>query len=166
MKLVKDLGQNPLAKVYLAIGSNLDRPMEQVLQAIKAIQSHLTQFRSASLYRTPPIGPAGQPDYINTVVEGHTNLKPIPLLDLCQQIEANHNRIREIPWGPRTLDIDILYYDDQYLETERLKLPHPEILNRGFVVIPLLDLIESTYDPLGRELDITRYNRKSMELVK
>ena len=154
-----------MAKIYLGIGSNLDNPVQQVVEALETLKTCLTGFKSAPLYRSEPLGPPNQPDYINTVIEGITSLAPIELLDKCQEIEAAHRRVKTVKWGPRTLDIDILYYDNQTLHNNRLTIPHPQILNRNFVLIPLLDLIPSKIDPLGRELDITRYNAYSIELI-
>ena len=126
----------------IGIGSNLDNPVAQVrsgLTALRRLPSSQLQLAS-SLYATPPMGPADQPDYINAVALLTTNLAPHALLDALQSIESEHHRVRGRRWGPRTLDLDLLVYGNTVLEDARLTLPHPGIAQRAFVVIPLLEI--------------------------
>jgi len=131
------------ASVFIGLGSNLNQPIQQVLQAIEAINvlptSHIDA--TSSLYETPPLGPQNQPHYINAVAKLSTDLKPLELLDQLQSIEQQHNRTRDTGrWGARTLDLDILLYDNQESNDPTLTLPHPELQNRSFVLHPLLEI--------------------------
>ncbi len=149
---------------YIGIGSNLGNPREQVQRASKALAA-LPQTRLLSLspwYESDPVGPPGQPDYVNGVALLETQLAPLPLLDALQAIEADHQRVREVRWGPRTLDLDILLYGDKIIDVPRLQVPHPYLSSRGFVVKPLADIQPSLVLPNGtciesllRALDIS-----------
>ena len=127
---------------FIGIGSNLDNPFLQVQTALRELaeipKTALT--RSSSLYRTPPMGPPDQPDYINAVAALTTTLSPTELLDALQALEARHGRVRTIHWGPRTLDLDLLLYGNETVHTARLTVPHPGIAQRAFVVLPLAEI--------------------------
>lgn len=129
-------------RVFIGLGSNLADPEGQVQAAINALRDlPMTEWlASSSLYKSPPMGPQDQPDYINAVVELDTQLNPHELLDCLQQIEQNHGRIRERHWGERTLDLDILLYDDELIADDRLQIPHPGIAQRAFVIYPLAEI--------------------------
>jgi 2-amino-4-hydroxy-6-hydroxymethyldihydropteridine diphosphokinase len=127
---------------YVGIGSNLEQPREQVLQAmteLDAIPGTKVQKRS-SLYRTAPLGHAAQPDFINAVAEVATDLTAEALLAALQAIESRHARKRSFPNAPRTLDLDLLLYGDAELASERLTLPHPRMHERAFVLAPLVEI--------------------------
>ena len=129
--------------VYIGIGSNLERPVQQVLQARDALaglpDTRLLGF--SPLYRNPAVGPGEQPDYVNAVAAMETRLAPLELLDALQAIEANQGRVRgSVRWEPRTLDLDLLLYGDCEISDERLTLPHPRMRQRAFVLKPLLDI--------------------------
>ena len=94
----------------------------------------------SSLYQSPPMGPPDQPDYVNAVLSLETALTPHQLLDLLQSIEQLHGRERKRHWGERTLDLDILLYGEQTLNDARLKIPHPGMLERAFVLYPLAEI--------------------------
>ena len=128
--------------VYIALGSNLDDPSAQIHRALAAL-AHLPQTGLADCapwYRSAAIGPGTQADYINTVVRLHTELAPLDLLHALQAIETAQGRTRTQHWGARTLDLDILLYDDLSLNTAELTLPHPRLTERNFVLAPLHDL--------------------------
>ena len=127
---------------FIGIGSNLDDPQRQVMTAFEALAKlPQSELRSrSSLYRTPPMGPPDQPDYINAVAELSTQLAPHRLLDELQQIEHLHHRDRKKHWGPRTLDLDLLIYGAEILDDPRLRVPHPGLAARAFVVIPLAEI--------------------------
>jgi 2-amino-4-hydroxy-6-hydroxymethyldihydropteridine diphosphokinase len=127
---------------YIGLGSNLDDPRRQVSQALVELggMPGSRLLASSSLYRTPPMGPPGQPDYINAVAQIETALSPHALLDALQAIERAHDRVRTVRWGPRTLDLDLLLYDQQEIADERLCVPHPGLTERAFVVLPLLEI--------------------------
>lgn len=127
---------------YIGLGSNLDNPESQVKTAIEALAG-LSQIRlqdRSSLYRSAPMGPQDQPDYVNAVVKLSTGLEPDALLDKLQGIERAQGRVRTQRWGPRTLDLDILLYGQCVVATERLKIPHPGIAARSFVLYPLAEI--------------------------
>ena len=129
--------------VYIAIGSNLASPLEQVNAAIEALgaipESRLLAVSSFS--RTPPLGPQDQPDYLNAAVALDTDLSPEALLDHTQRIELQQGRVRKAErWGPRTLDLDIMLFGDAVIDTERLTVPHYDMHNRSFMLWPLFEI--------------------------
>lgn len=128
---------------YIAIGSNLASPLEQVNAAIQALgeipESRIVAL--SSFYRTPPLGPQDQPDYLNAAVALETTLLPEALLNHTQRIELQQGRVRKAErWGPRTLDLDIMLFGDQVIHTERLTIPHYDMKNRGFMLWPLFEI--------------------------
>ncbi len=135
--------------VYIGLGSNLNDPINQVRSAISAIDDieslHLT--RQSSLYRTAPMGPQNQPDYINAAVQVHTCLPPLSLLDTLQSIETKFGRIRLERWGARVIDLDILLYGQRILNTPRLRIPHYGLTERSFVLVPLAEIDKTIHVP-------------------
>lgn len=129
--------------IFVGIGANLNNPKAQVNSALVAL-SKLTKSRviaHSSLYRTPPMGPQDQADYINAVAKLETRLLPIELLNELQAIEKSHGRVRKSEkWGPRTLDLDLLLYGNQMIKEERLTVPHYGIKQRAFVLVPLAEI--------------------------
>jgi len=134
-------------KVFIGLGSNLDTPLSQLKKAIERLkQLKALNFISASyFYCSSPMGPKDQPDYINAVVEVSTTLSAEQLLDELQKIEYKQGRIRKQHWGARTLDLDILLYGNEVINSERLIVPHSGISQRNFVLYPLQDLVESNF---------------------
>lgn len=128
--------------VYIGLGSNLDDPQTQIKTAIDDIArlDQTTLVQTSSLYKSPPMGPQDQPDYINAVVSVDTTLSAHILLDALQAIEQSHGRIRKRHWGERTLDLDILLCADKVIDDERLNVPHPGITERAFVLYPLAEI--------------------------
>jgi 2-amino-4-hydroxy-6-hydroxymethyldihydropteridine diphosphokinase len=129
--------------VYIGLGSNLDRPIEQINQALHELaELPDTQcVKHSSLYQTQPVGPQNQADFINAVAMLSTGLAAESLLDECQKLEQGHQRKRTGErWGPRTLDLDLLLFDGQQIATSRLLIPHPQIANRAFVLVPLAEI--------------------------
>ena len=147
-----------MIKAYIALGSNLENPGLQLQRAVDEIDSaadvHVTGC--SRLYQSVPLAgenvPEDQPDYCNAVVEIETTLKPIELLDAMQAIENNHGRVRSVRWGPRTLDLDILLYGNETIETERLTVPHYQMHVRNFVLCPLFDIAPELTMPDGRAI--------------
>ena len=139
---------------YIGLGSNLQNPSQQIHSALHALEqlSHCRKVRCSHWYGSKAIGPGEQPDYINAAVYLETELSPIELLHALQAIENTHGRQREIRWGARTLDLDLLLYDSECMHTPELQLPHPEILNRNFVLYPLHDLSPELIFPNGQSL--------------
>ncbi|WP_420827042.1 2-amino-4-hydroxy-6-hydroxymethyldihydropteridine diphosphokinase [Marinomonas ostreistagni] len=128
--------------VYIGLGSNLEDPLAQLKSAISTLQQHpdIAHFTVSEIYRSKPVGPQDQPDFINAVARFDTELSAIATLDLLQSIEQAQRRVRERHWGPRTLDLDILLFNQELIDEPRLNVPHPFMLERGFVIRPLLDL--------------------------
>lgn len=144
-----------MTRVYIALGSNLANPLHQVQSALNAL-AELPQTKliaTSSLYRTPPLGPQDQPDYLNAVVALDTDLSAENLLDHTQKIELEHGRVRKDErWGPRTLDLDILLFGDEIINTERLTIPHYDMKNRQFMLSPLAEIAPELHFPTGESL--------------
>jgi len=136
--------------VFIGVGSNLDDPEAQVRSALRELDDvpHTRVSALSALYRSAPMGPQDQPDYVNAVAQLQTVLAAEQLLDALQAIEQVHDRRRGEHWGPRTLDLDILLYGDSSIATDRLSVPHPGIAQRNFVLYPLAD-IDATLDIPG-----------------
>ena len=137
---------------YIAIGSNLASPLEQVNAAVQALgeipQSKIVAV--SSFYRTPPLGPQDQPDYLNAAVVLETALDAETLLDNTQRIELQQGRVRKAErWGPRTLDLDIMLFGHETINTERLTVPHYDMKNRGFMLWPLFEVAPDLLFPDG-----------------
>lgn len=141
--------------VYIALGSNLASPLEQVNTAVNAIRE-IPESRVvavSSFYRTPPLGPQDQPDYLNAAVALETTLEPETLLDHTQRIELQQGRVRKAErWGPRTLDLDIMLFGDRIINSERLTVPHYDMKNRGFMLWPLFEIAPDLRFPDGMSL--------------
>lgn len=141
-------------KVYIALGSNLANPQAQLISALQA----MNQLRGSSLvsvssfYQSKPLGPQDQPDYVNAVACLETSLAPLALLDELQRIEHEQGRVRLRRWGERTLDLDILLYADQIIQSERLTVPHYDMHQREFVIIPLAEIAPHLSLPNGQSI--------------
>jgi 2-amino-4-hydroxy-6-hydroxymethyldihydropteridine diphosphokinase len=131
-----------MSRAYIALGSNLEAPAEQVRAALAALaeSAGVRLVRASSLYRTAPVGYLDQPDFINAVAELDTTLTPHQLLDTLMAVEARFGRVRTFRNAPRVLDLDVLLFDDVTLDDERLTVPHPRMHERAFVVVPLAEI--------------------------
>jgi 2-amino-4-hydroxy-6-hydroxymethyldihydropteridine diphosphokinase len=142
------------ALVYLSLGSNLgDR--NAILDGAVAGLAATPGIRVTGvshLYRTAPVGMVDQPDYLNLVVELRTSLEPVDVLTETQRIERAAGRVRDVRWGPRTLDIDLVWYDGLTVRDDRLEVPHPRMLERRFVMEPLAELAPDLALPDGRSV--------------
>ncbi|HGO5814954.1 TPA: 2-amino-4-hydroxy-6-hydroxymethyldihydropteridine diphosphokinase [Mannheimia haemolytica] len=138
--------------VYIALGSNLDNPLEQLKQAVEKLKKFANEFEISPFYGSKPVGPQDQPDYVNAVAKFSTDLSPTALLDKLQSIENEQGRVRVRRWGERTLDLDIILYGNQQIQTERLNVPHIEMKNREFVIVPMFDLSPDLVLPTGEKL--------------
>ena len=136
---------------YVGLGSNLENPIQQVSDALIELNEipQTRLLKQSQLYRSDPVGPPGQPDYINAVALLETALEPLDLLDALQSIENAHQRRRIQHWGPRTLDLDLLLYADQQIDLERLQVPHPHMTEREFVLYPLAEIAPEIELPNG-----------------
>ena len=138
-----------MAKVYLGLGSNKGDRLEFLQSALnEAAKLHETSVRAiSSVYETEPVGKKDQAEFLNAVAEIETSLAPYDLLRKLKRIEKDLGRKDWIRWGPREIDIDILYYDDVVLKDVSIQIPHREIANRRFVLIPLSELAQGLVDP-------------------
>lgn len=148
----------------VALGANLGDRHAALQGAVSALAAHssVTVTATSAVYSTAPVGGPEQGDFLNAVVLIHTSLTPMDLLAVCQQIENDWQRRREVRWGPRTLDIDIITYDDLVQDDELLTLPHPRAHERAFVCVPWAD-VDPTVDLSS--LDQSQVQRTHMELM-
>jgi 2-amino-4-hydroxy-6-hydroxymethyldihydropteridine diphosphokinase len=141
---------------FVGLGSNLDGPAGQLRRALLELADlpHTRLIRHSPLYGSTPLGPPDQPDYVNAVAMLQTSLDAHSLLDELQAVEQRHGRERADRWGPRTLDLDLLLYGDELIDSPRLQVPHPQMHRRAFVLVPLNDLAPDLELPgLGPLLD-------------
>jgi len=141
--------------VYVGLGSNLANPIYQIKKALRALEAlPLTDLKTHSgLYRSKPLGPQNQPDYINAVAVLRSELVPLILLDKLQAIENQQGRVRNAErWGPRTLDLDMLLYGNRQSQNPRLILPHPGLFERAFVLYPLSECAPDLVLPDGQSV--------------
>ncbi|MCA1902960.1 MAG: 2-amino-4-hydroxy-6-hydroxymethyldihydropteridine diphosphokinase [Candidatus Hydrogenedens sp.] len=136
--------------VYLSIGSNLGNRLDNIAEALKKLGTILnTKVKRASdIYETEPVGNVYQPIFLNIAVEIETELNPLELLREIKKIEYELGRTSQERWGPRVIDIDIIFYDDVCINDKQLVLPHAEFRKRRFVLQPLADLCGSKIDPI------------------
>jgi len=138
-----------MSKAWIALGGNIGN----VLKTFQTVRHQLNELSvskvlaSSLCYQTPPIGPEGQSDYLNAVLHIQTTLTPIELLNHLQTLEQQHGRTRHEHWGARTLDLDIIAYDDISMDSERLILPHPHMHWRQFVLRPMCDISPDCLHP-------------------
>jgi 2-amino-4-hydroxy-6-hydroxymethyldihydropteridine diphosphokinase len=134
--------------VYLALGSNLGDREANLRSAVHALQRRgVTPSRLSSFYHTEPKELLNQPWFLNGVMEASTCLQPRRLLEVCREVEHEHGRIRTYSNAPRTLDIDIIFYDGLIVDTPELTIPHPRYANRRFVLEPLAEIAPDLPDP-------------------
>ena len=135
---------------YIGLGSNLQNPRVQIENALSALNraDGIILIGVSSLYESKPLLDMPGPNYINAVCKIDTTLSANDLLDICQTIEDNQKRIREVKWGSRTIDLDILLYEQQVISSDRLSIPHPEMIDRAFVMVPLCEIDKEINVPL------------------
>jgi len=141
-----------MSLTYIGLGSNLSDPQAQIAAALDQLKQleQCTVCQISSLYFSRPMGPQDQPDYMNAVVAIETNLTAIALLEQLQAIEKNAGRVRkDNRWGARVLDLDMLLFDQQVINTERLTIPHYGLKQREFVLLPLAEIAPNLLLPDG-----------------
>ena len=151
--------------VYIGLGSNIQQPEQQIKLAIDALDDLPMSdvIRDSGYFKSHPMGPEDQPDYVNAVVELNTSLAAVELLQHCQHIEQQQGRVKLRHWGERCIDLDILLYGDQQIQTQNLTVPHPGITLRDFVFMPLLKLTPDIKIPgVGRLDDITQSHKAQL----
>lgn len=131
----------------IALGANLGNPQETLRTAVRELQAveGFSLTAASAIFRTAPVGGPDQPDYLNAVVVGEWTGTPEGLLDSLHVIENAHGRTREVRWGPRTLDLDVIALGDYRSDAEHLTLPHPRAWDRAFVLVPWLDAEPDAY---------------------
>lgn len=131
-----------MSKAYIALGTNIEPRTEYINQALALLSRHdrITMMEKSSIYETAPVGYVDQAHFLNLVIEVRTSLSPIEMLDVCQSIEQQLGRERTVVNGPRTIDLDILVYNEENIRTGRLVVPHPRMNERAFVLIPLEEI--------------------------
>jgi 2-amino-4-hydroxy-6-hydroxymethyldihydropteridine diphosphokinase len=134
--------------VYLALGSNLGDRKANLQTAIESLSSVARLLDASPIYETPPWGYLNQPDFLNQVIQVETDLSPSDLLVYLKELETRLGRTATVRYGPRMIDVDILFYDDLILDEPGLTIPHPRMQGRAFVLVPLADLAPDMLHPL------------------
>ena len=148
MKTEKTPENLPSTLVYLGLGNNTGDREANLEAAIQALPPQLEVLRRSPIYQTPPWGYTDQPDFLNLVIEGTTQLSPIELLKYLKGLEKKIGRTATFHWGPREIDIDILLYGSLTFSNQQLTIPHPQMHNRAFVLVPLADLVPDLVHPV------------------
>ena len=139
--------------IYLSLGSNLGDRLANLRNAINLLPPKVQPEVKSSIYETEPWGYADQPAFLNQVIRADTTLEPSDLLEFLKQIEAKLGRQQTFRFGPRVIDLDILFYDDLVLETPKLTIPHPRIAERAFVLVPMAEIAPYMCHPvLGKTI--------------
>ena len=141
----------PLA--YVGLGSNLNKRLGNLKEAISLIEqnSNIELLKRSSVYRTEPVGPKDQPDFLNMALEVETTLSPLELLGFLQGVEQDMGRKRGAKWGPRNIDLDLLLYEDQVINSVELTLPHPQMHLRKFVLVPMVEIAKDRIHPVFKK---------------
>lgn len=135
---------------YIGLGANLGEPRRQILEALRRLKEvdEVEVLKVSTLYLTPPLGPPGQPWYVNAVAQIKTRLTPEELLRVLIGIEVAMGRVRGERWGPRLIDLDLLLYDGEVISGPDLTVPHPEMHHRAFVLVPLAEIAPEAWHPV------------------
>lgn len=141
-----------MARIFLLTGSNLGNRLEFLQTAKTELQNRVGKlFRESSIYETAAWGKTDQADFLNQILELETELPPLEVLKINQEIEKEAGRNRKEKWGARQLDIDILFYEDKILETPELTIPHPQLHNRRFTLMPLAEIAPDLIHPVFKK---------------
>ncbi|QKS69667.1 2-amino-4-hydroxy-6-hydroxymethyldihydropteridine diphosphokinase [Paenalkalicoccus suaedae] len=153
---------------YISIGSNIGDRAQELRSSIDYLNEHdcVRVTKESSIYETAPVGVTDQPEFLNMVVEIHTSLRPLDLLAYTQSIEKRMGRERKEKWGPRTIDLDILLFSNENIELESLKVPHPRMNERGFVLIPLQEIAPGLRYPDGASIEADIHELTDKEGVR
>jgi 2-amino-4-hydroxy-6-hydroxymethyldihydropteridine diphosphokinase len=139
---------NPPSTIYLALGSNLGDRSANLRSAIAALPPAVRVLQESPVYETPPWGFTDQPAFLNMVLKAETELGPVELLHRLKKLETRLGRQPAVRWGPRLIDMDILFYGDLVLDVQGLVIPHPHMHERAFVLVPLADLAPDLLHPV------------------
>ena len=148
-------------RIYLSLGSNMGDRLEYLNKAMDMIEAlpdtHIIE--KSSVYETDPVGEVEQEDFLNMVISISTMMEPVEFLDKIHEIERELKRERKIHWGPRTIDIDIILWGDTKVDTDILTIPHKEMGNREFVIVPLMEIYDARdidFDKILEKLDLSK----------
>lgn len=153
---------------YIGLGSNLNNPKQQIKDALIALNQtqDIEVVGLSSLYQSKPVDNSNQPDYLNAVCKINTHLTALELLYVCQEIEEKQHRVREKKWGARTIDLDIIVYGAQVIASKQLVVPHPEMMNRHFVLVPLYEIEPDLKVPVLGPLEELIDKLETSDLIK
>lgn len=159
-------------RIFLGLGSNIGDRYEFLKMAILSIKEHQTIdiINQSSIYETEPFGNKEQDKFLNMVIEIRTSLQPLDLLNFINKVENKYNRTRDVHWGPRTIDIDILLYGNIIMKDKILEIPHPYLIKRLFVLIPLFEIykegIPGESSSIEQLIGLQKKNLKDIKLYK
>lgn len=154
---------------YIALGTNIGDRYQNLTKAIEELANmkDILLVDASSIYETDPVGYVDQHSFLNMVIKVNTNLNPLDLLTFCLDVEKKLGRKREIRWGPRTIDLDILLYNQENIEAETLIIPHPRMTERAFVMIPLLEIDPHIKEPkMSQSIQIYLNDKPDKEGVR
>ena len=137
--------------VYIALGTNLGNRLDNLRAAFGALPPEVSVLAESHVYETPPWGYEDQPSFLNMVIKAETELEPEQLLQYLKELETELGREQSFHWGPRLIDLDILFYDDLVLDSPPLIIPHPRLHERAFVLVPLMDLAPELIHPVFKK---------------
>jgi 2-amino-4-hydroxy-6-hydroxymethyldihydropteridine diphosphokinase len=140
-----------MVTIYLALGSNVGDKHRHIAGAVERLRESLNDVVAASLYRSKAVGYTEQDDFLNTAIKAQTSLSPAELLVLVKQIEQSVGRTERFRWGPREIDIDIIFYGDMVMTQPDLTVPHPSFSKRDFVLKPICDIDPNFVDPISKK---------------
>lgn len=156
-----------MTRAYLGLGSNQGKRLENLLRAVELLRARgIPVVRSSRVYETAPVGGPEQPDYLNAVIEVEAPGTARDLLETSLEVEARMGRVRTERWGPRAIDIDVLTFGDEDIDDPDLQVPHPRMHERGFVMIPLLELDADPPLPGGRNVADLELDVRAVEGVR
>jgi 2-amino-4-hydroxy-6-hydroxymethyldihydropteridine diphosphokinase len=135
-------------QIHLSLGTNLGNRLANLRTALDALPPEMIILAESKIYETPAWGFEDQPAFLNMAIKGKTDLQPEPLLKYLKQLEARLGREPSFHWGPRLIDIDLLFYDELVLDTPQLVIPHPRLHERAFVLVPLADIAPDLVHPI------------------
>jgi 2-amino-4-hydroxy-6-hydroxymethyldihydropteridine diphosphokinase len=152
------------ATAFLGLGSNLGDRLTNLQGAVDALQEEpgLRVTASSRVWETVPVGGPPQPDYLNAVIRVETDLSARDLLEVGRRVEARLGRVRKERWGARTIDVDVLLFDEEEIQEEDLVVPHPRLSQRAFVLLPLLELVPDPVLPDGTRLTDLRVDTEGV----
>ena len=145
-------------KIFLGFGTNVGNKKRNINLAIELLQEKIKDIKIAPLYKSKPVGYTNQANFLNTAIKGTTDLSPLELLNFIKEIEKKVGRIKRFKWGPREIDIDILFYENLIFNNNLLQIPHLRLHKRDFVLKPLLDLEPKFIHPILNKSIAEIYN--------